>query len=212
MCFTQRTALWRCCLAGKCSYSHASALNSIWGCPWALDRVFHIVEYLKWLMASVWIGSSSSPPCDFWVCFTVGQGLVLSRSHVPGTVPGRPLASLFWKARGFNGTGAECFMEVGLSPRWFSWARLFIRVDVTAVAVLRWCCAVADQHAKVTQAQCSAGVFTLLVWCRDGTQLCFLPKEYFCIPYSVTASCASNYLLIFSGLFPFLGCFEALYY
>jgi len=31
-----------------------------------------------------------------------------------------PLANLFWKARGFNGTGADGFMAVGLSPRWFS--------------------------------------------------------------------------------------------
>lgn len=152
--------------------------GTAWGLvPEHQDRAVHIVEYLTWLMASVCMGPSSSVPCDSWVCFTVGQGPVLPRYHDPGTVPSRPLASLFWKARGFNGTGADCFMAVGLSPRQFSWVYLFITIGVTAVALLMWCCATADQRAKVTQAQCDAGVATLLAWSRDTVQPCFLPKE-----------------------------------
>lgn len=68
-----------------------------------------------------------------------------------------------WKARGFTGTGADCFTALGLSPRQFPWECLFMAVAVGAVAVLTWCCAAADQCAQGTQAHCDAGVAALLV-------------------------------------------------
>lgn len=146
------------------------------GVPEHMDRVVHIIEWLERLMDSVCMEPSSYLPCDSWVCFTVGQALALPHYHGSGTTPSRPLG-MFWKARGFNGTGADCFMAVGFSPRQFSWACLFITIDVTAAAMLTWCCAMVDQHAKITQAQQDTGVATLLMWLRDVTQPCFFPKE-----------------------------------
>lgn len=60
------------------------------GVPEHMDKVVHIIEWLKRLMESVWMGPSSYIPCDSWVRFTVGQALVLPHYHGSGTTPSRP--------------------------------------------------------------------------------------------------------------------------
>lgn len=43
------------------AFSYTRALHSMWGRSELWDRVVHTLEYLKWLMASVWMGPSVSP-------------------------------------------------------------------------------------------------------------------------------------------------------
>lgn len=82
---------------------------------------------------------------------------------VQGSFPADHFARMFWKVRGFSGTGAECFTALGLNPRLFPWEGLFMAAAVSAVAVLTWCSATADQCAQGTQTPCDAGVAALLV-------------------------------------------------
>lgn len=157
--------------------------------PQHWDRVVHVVEYLVWLMTLFWMGLSSSFPYNSELCFTMAFGLVLACYHGLGTILSRLLASLFWKARGFNGTDAVCFMVVGLSPRQFPWAYLFMPVDVITGAVLPWRCAMVGQHAKAAQAQRDAGVTTLLEYVQRCNIAVLLTRTN---PFRVglyTASC-----------------------
>lgn len=96
------------------TFSYIRALNSMWGCSELWDSFVHTLEYLKRSTASVWMGPSNSP-----MGFLGEPGAFFTMLPWPETICRRPLARLVWKARGFNGTGADCFTLVDLSPTQF---------------------------------------------------------------------------------------------
>lgn len=153
-------------------------------------------------MASVWKGSCSAPPCLSCICFTMGQELVLPHCHGSGIIPSRRLAKMFWKARGFTGTGADCFRALGLGPRQFPWDCLFMAAAVS-VAVITWCCATVCPRNPST------------MWCWSSCTACvsqsckiaiFSPKETglqcFYVLHTATASCTSSFFWYSVECFP----------